>query len=579
MTLNRSVAASLLVLAVTAVLTVALGSVVAPPAAATPGETVTTELQPGLNLAGWTERETRVDKIFRAIPRLQMVYAWDTEAQWFRWATFIRSSESGLVPGIYGDLERLTPGMGLWLDLGGSESFTWTRPALAEAALIEIDEGWNLVAWGGGDSLPIAGVLAVEGGAFSKVVGWDARAGEFRAYAGDGSPGVVTRGGAVWVHSRAEQRWLQPGAPAPQVVFAGEIADAVKTLVLTELQKVQEFYARRFGIIASDFAIHAYADHDTFAEMTPEQRRLSTSLCGWTEPPNRFHLILSLCEPPIAHEYFHILQGRLTLGVAFQKTSEDGAEDNPRWMNEGSAVYAAALYEQESGGSALADQRWGALVKWSALGLPLEDRRGPLETEADSFMLYSAGFLAVDWLVMQSSEEALRNYYSLLLSSVGGWTQAFETAFGLSVAEFRASFEEYRLEEAPPFEWQIAGTVLDPHGQPVVGARIDIHVWLNGKVAWATGGKTGDDGGFSFLGPGGGYTLGVSLVCPGSDRLFGPTVHGGAWGAGGFVASGNGHWDRAATGAEPFTEEEHRTGIVIGLPETERALVERHCER
>ena len=44
-----------------------------PPAAADARETVTTKLQPGWNLAGWTEEETDVRAIFDAIPQLEAV--------------------------------------------------------------------------------------------------------------------------------------------------------------------------------------------------------------------------------------------------------------------------------------------------------------------------------------------------------------------------------------------------------------------------------------------------------------------------------------------------------------------------
>ena len=545
-----------------------------------PDTIVTTELQPGLNLAGWTQHEARVDRIFREIPRLEMVYAWDPKEQWFRWATFVRTRESGLVPGIYGDLELLTPGMGLWLELGGTESFSWTRPALADAALIEIDERWNLVAWGGGDGLPITNALGGdESSEFSAVVGWDARAGEFREY-GEGPQGPVGRGGAVWVRSPQEQRWLQPGAPVPEVVFAGEVADADRTWVLTELPRVQEFFAGRFGAIASDFAIHAYEDYATFTDMVPERTRPSMVFCGWSELPNRIHVILGWCELPIAHEYFHVLQHRLSRGIAFRRTSEDYAEDSPRWMSEGSAVYADTIYEESSGRSRLADYQQAALVQWSALARPLEDRRGGLEREADYFMLYSVGFLAVDWLISQSGEAALGEYYRLLPYSIGGWTEAFENAFGLSVDDFRASLEEYRLEAAPPFEWQVAGRVVGPNGEPVADPRVDLYVWNDGSPAWAARGESGSDGGFSFLGPGAGYTLGFSLVCPGGDRRFGPAVFVGEWGEEGLISYEDGQLGWGEQVATPFTgEKEHHATLVIALPETPEALVGRYCAR
>ena len=52
----------------------------------------------------------------------------------------------------------------------------------------------------------------------------------------------------------------------------------------------------------------------------------------------------------------------------------------------------------------------------------------------------------------------------------------------------------------------------------------------------------------------------------------------GEWGAEGFVADDDGRFESDAEGAEPLAGEEHRTGIVITLPETQETLVERHCE-
>ena len=50
------------------------------PVAADQDDTVTTVLQPGLNLAGWTEDEASIEAIFDAIPELDLVYAWTPKA-------------------------------------------------------------------------------------------------------------------------------------------------------------------------------------------------------------------------------------------------------------------------------------------------------------------------------------------------------------------------------------------------------------------------------------------------------------------------------------------------------------------
>ena len=70
-----------------------------------PIETVTSELEPGWNLAGWTQAAAPVEAIFERIPELQFVYSWDADFQRFRLA--MRADPDDL-----GDLGRLTPGHG-----------------------------------------------------------------------------------------------------------------------------------------------------------------------------------------------------------------------------------------------------------------------------------------------------------------------------------------------------------------------------------------------------------------------------------------------------------------------------------
>ena len=115
------------------------------PAAADAGETVTTELQPGWNLAGWTGEEAEVSAIFEAIPQLEAVFRWDAFARKYSWAF---RDESGPT----GTLTTLTPGMGLSLYVGGVEAVEWTRPLIPQTgAVIASAEGWNLVTWAGDD--------------------------------------------------------------------------------------------------------------------------------------------------------------------------------------------------------------------------------------------------------------------------------------------------------------------------------------------------------------------------------------------------------------------------------------------
>ena len=134
-------------LAAVLALTIGLGLFSPPERVTASDDTVTTVLQPGWNLAGWTEAEANVEAIFDDIPRLAVAYAWDADFQRFRLA--MRNDPAGL-----GDLQRLAPGMGLWLFLTGNEPVSWTRPMVSSAGIARLHPGWNLVVWAGEDGAP-----------------------------------------------------------------------------------------------------------------------------------------------------------------------------------------------------------------------------------------------------------------------------------------------------------------------------------------------------------------------------------------------------------------------------------------
>ena len=162
-------------------------------AAADSGDTVTTELQPGLNLAGWTEAEAPIEAIFDAIPQLEAVYAWDAESQRFGVAF---GTDSGLL----GDLDTLTPGMGLWLAIAGEEPVTWTRPLVPQTGLAPLHEGWNLVVWAG--DIPVIDALRMLGDALEVIADEEGR-----------EPLSLARGDAFWLKVSAAGEWDRGDAP------------------------------------------------------------------------------------------------------------------------------------------------------------------------------------------------------------------------------------------------------------------------------------------------------------------------------------------------------------------------------
>ena len=123
-------------------LTIALASAQEPPESQS-----ATRLEPGLNLVGWVGEPASVSQLFREIPQLESVWAWDTELD--DWTVAGRNTPQWL-----GGLGHVTAGMGLRLVLGGEESFLWQRSTEPTRGLVELRTGWNLVAWSGADDTP-----------------------------------------------------------------------------------------------------------------------------------------------------------------------------------------------------------------------------------------------------------------------------------------------------------------------------------------------------------------------------------------------------------------------------------------
>ncbi|MXZ89232.1 MAG: hypothetical protein F4081_08630 [Dehalococcoidia bacterium] len=192
-------------------------------------DTVTTVLQPGWNLAGWTEVEASIEAIFEDIPELQVVYAWDADFQRFRLA--VRTDPSGL-----GDLPRLTPGMGLWLFLAGDEPVTWARPITAEAAYAPLREGWNLVVWAGEDGIRTREVLRDIDDILETALDADGR-----------WPLHLTKGEVYWLNLTGSREWNQVYQP-PQIEFLAAFSQEKQDRVRAHVDDVVAYFSQRVGI-------------------------------------------------------------------------------------------------------------------------------------------------------------------------------------------------------------------------------------------------------------------------------------------------------------------------------------------
>lgn len=500
-------------------------------------ETVTTELEPGWNLAGWTGPETSVLDVFEATPQLEVIYAWSGETQSFRGALRQESGSRNA-------LETLEPGMGLWLFVEGTERVNWVRPFLAESALVSLADGWNLVSWGGRDGATADDIFNSLGPGPVVVAAWDAsqeallRA-STTAPAGTAAELQVRRGDALWLKTSEREQWLQPGWSAPDVVLAGDPHYYDEDGYLQLVREAQAFYANRYGAITSEVTFYFVADREALEATysTVRARSPSANLCA--DSGSEAIFIATYRCFPIAHEYFHSIQ---------QALSGNNYLGSPIWIVEGSAFYTDYQQRYSKGHASILSNLH---FFWATLGAEVT-----LETELSYRNQSVLGQIAFEWHAEEVGEEAITDYFAHLKTS-DSWEEAFQRAFGLTPDDFSARFEEYRREVAPPFEWVVTGTILDRDARPVEGIEISVIAYVDGLPAMNLPTPTAPDGSFSIEhAPGSGYALVMISICPDGAR------HDiGGYGQDGFTTEGR--------NAPPFTGEDvDRRGLTIRLPLT-----------
>lgn len=411
-------------------------------------ETHTTLLQPGLNPAGWTEPEADVAAIFEALPRLERVYGWDPDAQWFRWAARDAS-------GLQGDLERLTPGMGLWLDIGGGGPAVWTRPLIAPSGLARLRPGWNFVVWTGPDGATVADALSELERDGILVGNAGARRYEPNgapAPDGDAAPRTLTRGSPFWLRVSEAKQWWQL-ADAPRVEFVGEFSPSRQRELRDLVDEVVAWFINRFDLAVPGLTVR-FGDAD--ADIATE--------CGGYA--NGTIYLKHPCFSAIAHEYSHALQEHLA-------TTD---HKSPAWLVEGVANRWSAQWHDARGDWTYENHRRVTVIpqaQQAAVSLrSMETGEGFLLEEGLGHATYSLAHLAADHLAELAGDDALFVYWEQR-PRWPDWGSAFEDAFGISFELFYDSFEENRGEVAPPHPL-VTGMLIDIAGNPMKNVEITL---------------------------------------------------------------------------------------------------------
>ncbi|MYE47072.1 MAG: hypothetical protein F4X25_10120 [Chloroflexi bacterium] len=452
---------------------------------------ITTLLHPGLNEVGWVSEETASSALFDALPELIAVSAWDASERRARRA----------LRGKYEELPTLKPGMGLWLRIGGSVSVEWTRPVTADGILLSLQRGSNLIAWT--TSGEVANALSKFEGAVTGAWRWDPARRAYARYELDSSTAAgglpqPQPGEALWVSASKTVHWWQPGTDRPELVFLDGVSEGKQDELIEDMEIIRAAYAEYFGVQTSAFTAYIGGSVEAIA---PAYRQVTgrelpdvitradpPETCGTVSSGAVFVLTYCAGIPSftgkgathiLAHEYFHVLQ---------QQLASDRGTEGPTWLLEGTALYAEHLASETFDPySARQAASWGdgmlgnairrAATHWSEFPISLPD----IETYSafhtaegifGTYDHYQVALLGAKWLADRAGEQALADYYRLL-PSVDHWHDAFESAFGISIADFYEAFATYPDELGP--RNRVRGVVNGPDGGPLEGVRVTAH--------------------------------------------------------------------------------------------------------
>ena len=521
-----------------------------------PPETQTaTRLEPGVNLVGWVGEPASVSQLFREIPQLESIWAWDAELD--DWVVAGRGAPEGL-----GWLWRVSPGMGLRLALGGEEPFLWQRPTEPPSGLVKLRTGWNLVAWSGADSAPLEQVAKGIGWSLRELRRWDAANQQWTTWTSperstqliaisatdqattdeETEPVTVRRGEALWVNTARSVNWLQPTDILPRLVFPGGASDELQARVREDLESVLAFYGQQYGIQANpNFSVYIpkdvealiqaqKADGDEIDDAEAASLRARWNRVGaWAWAGSDGRIVVKQAKWPedlstseiararytLTHEYFHILQRHLSDASASQ------------WLVEGTANWVEGAHQVLDGEADIGELRERELSELSPRTPTLRSAE-----QDNARWEYTLGWLATDRLTTAAGDGSYIEFWRRLAPTEIGphgrwasrpdWHTAFQETFGLPVSSFYADFDAWQREQAAAngagaspdddTRW-IRGRVIGEDGASGRGVLVNaIRVEGETSVGWQQRAEADNSGAFAVRVPeDGDYRVSVDI--------------------------------------------------------------------
>lgn len=266
----------------------------------------------------------------------------------------------------------------------------------------------------------------------------------------------------------------QDGLNGPNYVFGDEVSTSQRDALRTGINSGVQYVYAKTGFGVDGFSVYAYADLDrlvnTYAQVfqipvdaARSHWQASTAISG---PGVIFFFVPRMFADPsrltktCAHEYFHLVQNKLTNGNLIGAADNEVPRGGPRWLIEGAAEYVGGLAADAAGALGYVSYRNSNRAGAVNVTLPLSDMEVLAGISVGGGAGYNLAFLACDFLAPETgprfpSVQSLVRFWELV-GRGSSWPQAFQVAFNRSVADFYVQFEQYRLASfrpalTPPF--------------------------------------------------------------------------------------------------------------------------------
>ena len=253
-------------------------------------DTITTQLHPGWNMVGWMGPDTTAGDLFDAIPTLNLIVAWEADAQRYRWAWRPTAGSRGL--------HEIHRGWGLALHVLGEAAVEWTRPAAEGVVLLPLRAGNNLVTWGGPDGTPIEEAVDWLGDAVVGASRWNAATRASERYRPGAPPSANTlrtlnHGDALWVRLSEDASWWQSGTAGTEFVFEESVHPVTESALRDEVASVLAFFYENYGMEPVELAVTIVRELSTGANAWAGEINISQQLYNAAErdfpiPPRVF---------------------------------------------------------------------------------------------------------------------------------------------------------------------------------------------------------------------------------------------------------------------------------------------------